>query len=61
MTDDPKKDNEIKDEDLKKVAGGVGSVDDQQAEGKAGGGGGGGDEPPTHGDPLFRTQKTEKA
>ena len=61
MTTGSKKDNEIKDEDLKKVAGGVGSVDDQQAEGKAGGGGSGDNEPPTHGDPLFDTQKTEKA
>jgi len=41
MTADPKKDNEIKDEDLNKVAGGVGSVDDEKTDGAAGGDGGG--------------------
>ena len=42
MTADPKKDNEIKDEDLNQVAGGTGNVDDQQTDGAAGGTGGDG-------------------
>ena len=51
MTDDPKKDNEIKDEDLKKVAGGVGGPDIDRPDDSGGS---------TTTDPTVGKQRTEK-